>query len=44
MADLTTILEQADHLKAALHKHPEWNQRSVLDAMNVEYTYRQQPH
>ncbi len=39
MAELITILEQADHLKAALHKHLEWNQRSVLDTINVEYTY-----
>ena len=39
MTPLIKILERADDLKAALHQHREWDQTSVIDALNVEYTY-----
>ena len=39
MSKLDELLDKADRLKSILDDHRDWDQKSVQEALNIEYTY-----
>ncbi len=39
MSKLNELLDQADRLKSKLSRYRDWDQKTVQEALNIEYTY-----
>ncbi len=39
MCKLNELLDQADRLKNKLNRYRDWDQKTVQEALNIEYTY-----